>query len=98
MNGEDFFIPTTTYDIYEAFVAQWSKFRELLQAALRERLDELQEFLKDAFAAQRAHAEGQTQILQAENAQLRDQLKAQGQQLAAIQDSCGKLAKHFGLA
>jgi hypothetical protein len=90
MKGEEFFIPTTTYDIYEVLMAQWEKLPELLQAALHEQLDRLQGFLKDAFAAQRAHAEEQTRILQAENAQLREQL-------TAIQDSCGKLTKHFGL-
>jgi hypothetical protein len=98
MKGEEFFIPTTTYDIYEALMAQWTKFPELLQAALCEPLGRLQALLKDAFATQRAHSEEQTQILQAENAQLRDQLKAQGQQLTTIQESCGKLTKHFGLA
>jgi hypothetical protein len=53
--------------------------------------------LSDAFAAQWAHAEEQTRILQAENAQLREQLCAQGCQMAAISARCEQLARHFGL-
>jgi len=97
MNDQDFFIPTTTYDIYEAFMAHWNKLPELLRATLDEPLGRLQGFLNDAFAAQRTHAEEQTRILQAENAQLREQLCAQGRQLAAISARCEQLANHFGL-
>jgi hypothetical protein len=98
MKDEDFFIPTTTYDIYEALTAQWSKFPELLQAILLDQFGGLRTFLQDAFAGQREHSEAQTRILQAENAQLREQMRTQGRQLAAIQDSCGKVAKHLGLS
>jgi hypothetical protein len=97
MNDQEFFIPTTTYDIYEAFMTHWNKLPELLKAMLDEPLGKLQGFLSDAFAAQRTHAEEQTRILRAENAQLREQLGAQGCQLAAISARCEQLARHFGL-
>jgi hypothetical protein len=97
MRGEDFYIPTTTYDIYEAIMTQWSKFPELLQAILHDRIDGLRGFLQEAFAGQRALIEEQTRSLRAENARLLELVGAQGYQLAAIQDSCGKLTKHFGL-
>jgi hypothetical protein len=97
MNDQEFFIPTTTYDIYEAFMTHWNKLPELLKVMLDEPLGKVQGVLSDAFAAQWAHAEEQTRILQAENAQLREQLGAQGRQLVAISARCEQLARHFGL-
>ena len=75
MKREDFFLPTTTYDIYEALMA----------------------FMREAFDSQTALVEAQARTLQAENAQLRQQLEDQRQQLAAIRHFCHQLTKHFGL-
>jgi hypothetical protein len=91
MKGEDFFIPTTTYDLYEAMMTHWSKFPDLLRAILCEQFSALQGFLREAFTSQKALIEEQTRTLQAENAQLR-------QQLVAISARCDQLANHFGLS
>jgi hypothetical protein len=98
MKDEDFFIPTSTYDIYEVIMAHWTKLPELLQAILREPLNGLQGFLREAFGNQKSLIEEQTRILQAENAHLRELVSGQGKQLVAISARCDGLAKHFGIA
>jgi len=94
MKDEDFFVPTTPYDMYESLMAHWAKFPELLQTTMRQELNgtlqSLHDALRQAFTSQKALIEEQTGILLAENARLRAQLQA-------IQANCEKLVKHFGL-
>jgi hypothetical protein len=101
MEGEDFWIPTTPYDMYESLMAHWAKFPEIMQASMREELkgtlQSLHDALRTAFDSQKALIEAQTKVLQGENSQLREQLSTQEKQLQEILTRCDKLTKHFGL-
>ncbi len=93
MKDEAFFIPTTSYDIYEELMKHWSKFPELLQAAL----GALQVTLTESLAEQRAYVQEQAKILRSENAQLKELLAIQGRQLASISARFDQVANYLGL-
>jgi len=100
MDGRDFFIPTTVFDIYEGLMNHWDKFPDLVRHAMADELrgnfDSLCSLLATSFADQRALIQQQTVILQADNAQFREQLRVQAEDLKHIRAILQRLAGHVG--
>lgn len=90
MKSEEFFIPTTPFDIYEALMDHWKQFPAIMRDTMRQELDgsfqPLYQLMRDCFAAQRA-----------ENAQLREQLRVQEEHLRAIRATCQGISDHLGI-
>jgi hypothetical protein len=99
--GREFFIPTTPYDIHESLMDHWKQFPQIMRDAIHAELngsfEPLYPLIRDGFAERRVHAEKQTALLQAENAEFRQLLVEQTEELRAIKGACLKISARLGL-